>query len=53
MVKRCKAVYLEAYTSILGVEKSSLEAFYGRGVNNKLSGFRLQALGSTLEATQG
>ncbi|KAJ1493387.1 tetrapyrrole methylase [Baffinella frigidus] len=33
VVKRCKAVYLEAYTSILGVEKSSLETFYGRGVD--------------------
>jgi len=32
VVKRCRAVYLEAYTSILGVEKSSLEVFYGRPV---------------------
>ena len=32
-VKRCKAVFLEAYTSILGVEKDKLEAFYGREVS--------------------
>ncbi|EKX37511.1 hypothetical protein GUITHDRAFT_49003, partial [Guillardia theta CCMP2712] len=32
VVKRCKHVYLEGYTSILGVEKSKLEEFYGREV---------------------
>eukprot|EP00802_Teleaulax_amphioxeia_P022465 Tamp_22913.p1 GENE.Tamp_22913~~Tamp_22913.p1 ORF type:complete len:340 (+),score=90.74 Tamp_22913:155-1021(+) len=31
-VKRCKAVFLEAYTSILGVEKERVEAFYGREI---------------------
>ncbi|GAQ82718.1 hypothetical protein KFL_001210120 [Klebsormidium nitens] len=31
-VKRCENVYLEAYTSILLVEKSKLEALYGREV---------------------
>ena len=31
-VKRCKAVFLEAYTSILGVDKERVEAFYGREV---------------------
>ncbi|KAG8808852.1 diphthine synthase, partial [Serendipita sp. 401] len=29
-VKRCERVYLEAYTSILMVQKEQLEAFYGR-----------------------
>jgi diphthine synthase len=28
-IKSCKRVFLDAYTSILGVDKSSLEAFYG------------------------
>lgn len=28
-IRRCKAVYLEAYTSILGVEKDKLEEYYG------------------------
>eukprot|EP00921_Rhytidocystis_pertsovi_P016008 GHVQ01025319.1.p1 GENE.GHVQ01025319.1~~GHVQ01025319.1.p1 ORF type:complete len:278 (+),score=26.12 GHVQ01025319.1:328-1161(+) len=28
IVKRCEAVYLEAYTSIMGVDKSALEALY-------------------------
>lgn len=31
-VKRCERVYLEAYTSILGVPKERLEALYGREV---------------------
>ena len=31
-VKRCERVYLEAYTSILGVHKERLEALYGREV---------------------
>jgi len=31
-VKKCKRVYLEAYTSILGVPKERLEAIYGREV---------------------
>eukprot|EP00123_Amoebidium_parasiticum_P021269 comp64517_c0_seq1/m.47968 comp64517_c0_seq1/g.47968 ORF comp64517_c0_seq1/g.47968 comp64517_c0_seq1/m.47968 type:complete len:279 (-) comp64517_c0_seq1:26-862(-) len=31
-VKGAKRVYLEAYTSILGVDKDRLEAFYGREV---------------------
>ncbi|XP_014205760.1 diphthine methyl ester synthase [Copidosoma floridanum] len=30
MVKKCSRVYLEMYTSILGVEKEILEEFYGR-----------------------
>ena len=32
-VKRCKAVFLEAYTSILGVEKGKIEEFYGREIS--------------------
>jgi diphthine synthase len=32
VVKRCARVYLEAYTAILGVDRSKLEAFYGREV---------------------
>ena len=31
-VKSCSRIYLEAYTSILMVEKSKLEAFYGKPV---------------------
>ena len=31
-VKKCERVYLEAYTSILGVPKERLEAIYGREV---------------------
>lgn len=31
-VKKCERVYLEAYTSILGVPKERLEALYGREV---------------------
>ncbi|XP_033109327.1 diphthine methyl ester synthase-like [Anneissia japonica] len=31
-VKKCSRVYLEAYTSILGVEKDKLEEFYGKDV---------------------
>ena len=31
-VKRCERVYLEAYTSVLGVPKERLEALYGREV---------------------
>ncbi|EEB07377.1 diphthine synthase Dph5 [Schizosaccharomyces japonicus yFS275] len=31
-VKKCERVYLEAYTSILMVEKERLESFYGREV---------------------
>jgi diphthine synthase len=31
-VKKCTKVYLENYTSILGVPKERLEAFYGREV---------------------
>lgn len=31
-VKRCSKIYLEAYTSILGVDKSALEAFYGHEI---------------------
>jgi len=32
-VRRCKAVFLEAYTSILGVEKEKVEEFYGREIS--------------------
>ena len=32
IVKRCDEVWLETYTSILGVDKSSLETFYGRSI---------------------
>mmetsp|Transcript_22016 Transcript_22016/g.31955 ORF Transcript_22016/g.31955 Transcript_22016/m.31955 type:complete len:271 (-) Transcript_22016:120-932(-) len=32
IVKKCSKVVLEAYTSILGVDKERLEAFYGRPV---------------------
>jgi diphthine synthase len=32
IVKRCNSVYLESYTSILGVDKKRLEEFYGRAV---------------------
>ncbi|XP_022317776.1 diphthine methyl ester synthase-like [Crassostrea virginica] len=32
IVKNCKRVYLEAYTSILTVGKESLEEFYGRDI---------------------
>eukprot|EP01134_Creolimax_fragrantissima_P005559 CFRG5559T1 len=32
VVKKCKRVYLEHYTSILGVDKDKLEEFYGREV---------------------
>jgi diphthamide biosynthesis methyltransferase len=31
-VKRCTKVVLERYTSVLGVDKEKLEAFYGRPV---------------------
>jgi len=31
-VKRCESVYLEYYTSVLGVGKERLEQFYGREV---------------------
>eukprot|EP00033_Pygsuia_biforma_P001683 GCRY01001887.1.p1 GENE.GCRY01001887.1~~GCRY01001887.1.p1 ORF type:complete len:106 (-),score=4.81 GCRY01001887.1:24-341(-) len=31
-VKKCKRVYLEAYTSILGVEKEKLEKYYEREI---------------------
>jgi len=31
-VKRCDRIYLEAYTSILGVNKSALEKFYGHEI---------------------
>lgn len=29
-VRNCEEIYLEAYTSILGVNKSKLEEFYGK-----------------------
>lgn len=29
-VKKCKELYLESYTSILGVKKDKLEEFYGK-----------------------
>ncbi|KAG5733838.1 hypothetical protein E4T56_gene15899, partial [Termitomyces sp. T112] len=29
-IKKCSRVYLEAYTSILMVQKDRLEAFYGK-----------------------
>lgn len=32
VIKQCRKVYLEAYTSILGVGKERLEEFYGREV---------------------
>lgn len=32
IVKRSAAVYLEAYTAILGVDRKALETFYGRPV---------------------
>lgn len=32
LVKRCDRIYLEAYTSILGVNKKSLEEFYGHEI---------------------
>lgn len=32
IVRQCRTVYLEAYTSILGVGKEALEEFYGREV---------------------
>lgn len=32
IVKMCDDVYLEHYTSILGVQKEKLEAFYGRPI---------------------
>ncbi|XP_064625567.1 diphthine methyl ester synthase-like [Lineus longissimus] len=32
IVRKCRRVYLEAYTSILGVGKEALEKFYGREV---------------------
>jgi diphthamide biosynthesis methyltransferase len=31
-VKRCTKIVLERYTSVLGVDKEKLEAFYGRPV---------------------
>jgi len=31
-IKSCDKVFLEAYTSILGVDRERLEAFYGRPV---------------------
>ena len=32
IVKKCSRLYLESYTSILGVDKKKLEAFYGKEV---------------------
>ena len=32
IVKKCTSVYLEAYTSILGVNAQDLEKFYGRPI---------------------
>lgn len=31
-VKKCKRVFLEAYTSILGVNKEALEEYYGKEI---------------------
>ena len=31
-IKRCKSIFLEAYTSILAVDKAELEALYGHEV---------------------
>lgn len=32
IVKKCTRVYLEAYTAVLGVNRTKLEQFYGRKV---------------------
>jgi len=32
IVKKCDEVYLEYYTSILGIQNSKLEDFYGRKI---------------------
>lgn len=32
LVRRCHAVFLEAYTSVLGVDKAVLEAYYGQKI---------------------
>ena len=31
-IKSCETIFLEAYTSILGVDKEKLEAFYGKSI---------------------
>lgn len=32
VVRKCEEIYLEAYTSILGVKKEKLEAFYEKPI---------------------
>ena len=39
-IKSCSAVYLEHYTSILGVDREKLEALYGCKVGGRVGGRR-------------